>query len=275
MLNDVQVKELTSIAKDLRKDVLDMVYTAKSGHLGGTFSSVDIVTELFFNQMKIDPKNPKWESRDRFIASKGHCAPVIYAALAKLGYFSVNNLKDLRKLNSMLQGHPVMKKTPGIDMTTGSLGQGLSAGIGMSLAGKLSGDNFYVYVLLGDGELDEGQVWEAAMSAAKFKVNNLIAICDRNGLQIDGSTEQVMPLEKIADKWRTFRWNVIIADGHSFAILDDSINKAKQQTTKPSIIIAKTIKGKGVSFMENNAAWHGKCPDDIEYQNAKSELLKG
>lgn len=271
-LTPEKAQALTEKARKLRQWILDMVYNASSGHLGGSLSAVEILTVLYYHHMHIDPQKPDLKSRDRFIASKGHCAPLLYAILADLGYFPTKELSRLREIDSILQGHPDMKKTPGVDMSTGSLGQGLSCGLGLALAGRLSSLNYHVYVLMGDGELNEGQVWEAAFCGAKYKVSNLIAICDRNRLQIDGPTEEVMPLEKLKDKWEAFNWNVLEVDGHNILELDAAIIEAKNFKKGPSIIIAHTIKGKGIDFMENNAPWHGKCPTEEEYQTAKKQM---
>lgn len=271
-MSQERVEELSKIANDLRKDVVTMIHKATSGHPGGSLSAADIVTTLYFEKMRVDPSRPEWEDRDRFVASKGHAAPIVYAALARLGYFPREELWTLRQVNSILQGHPDRIKTPGIDMSSGSLGQGLSVGIGMALAGRLSGKDYHVYVLLGDGELNEGQIWEAAMSAVKFKVSNLTAICDWNRLQLDGPTEEIMPMEGIPDRWRAFGWNVLEIDGHDIKQISDAVDQAKAYAGGPTIIIARTIKGKGVSFMENNYAWHGKNINDAEYEAAMKEL---
>lgn len=214
--DEKNIRRLKSISNKIRKDIISMIYEAKSGHPGGSLSAADIVTALYFNEMRIDPKNSGWEDRDRFILSKGHACPLWYSCLAERGYFSVEELKTLRRINSRLQGHPDMNKLPGIDFTTGSLGQGLSAGIGMAIAAKLDKRCYRVYVVLGDGELDEGQVWEAVLCAARYKLNNLLAIIDRNGLQLDGCTEKILPLEPLKAKWKAFNWNIIEIDGHDF-----------------------------------------------------------
>lgn len=267
-----RVDELKAISRSLRKAVIEMVHQAGSGHPGGSLSAADIVTVLYFDKMRIDPARPNWDDRDRLVVSKGHCAPIIYAALAHLGFFPEDSLKTLRQVGSILQGHPDMLKTPGIDMTSGSLGQGLSCGVGMALAGRLSRKSYYVYVLLGDGELNEGQVWEAAMAAAKYKLSNLIAICDWNGLQLDGPTDEIMPTGDLAAKWRSFGWNTVEIDGHDIRQISGAIDEAKSNRTGPTIILARTVKGKGVSFMENDYTWHGKQINDAEYKAAMAEL---
>lgn len=267
-----RVDELKAISRSLRKAVIEMVHQAGSGHPGGSLSAADIVTVLYFDKMRIDPARPNWDDRDRLVVSKGHCAPIIYAALAHLGFFPEDSLKTLRQVGSILQGHPDMLKTPGIDMTSGSLGQGLSCGVGMALAGRLSRKSYYVYVLLGDGELNEGQVWEAAMAAAKYKLSNLIAICDWNGLQLDGPTDEIMPTGDLAAKWRSFGWNTVEIDGHDICQISGAIDEAKSNRTGPTIILARTVKGKGVSFMENDYTWHGKQINDAEYKAAMAEL---
>jgi len=275
MSPDETIAYLQDIANQLRIDVLDMIHTAKSGHPGGSLSAADIIAVLYFKILNIDPKNPKWEDRDRFIMSKGHACPIWYSALAEKGYFPKEKLSTLRKIDSILQGHPDMNKTPGIDMTTGSLGNGLGAGVGMALATRVLNKPYHTYVLIGCGELNEGVLWEAAMSAAKFKLGNLIAIIDYNKLQLDGSNDEIMPTEPIVDKWTAFNWHVKRINGHDINQIIDSIETAKRLTDKPSVIIADTIKGKGVSFMENACDWHGKAPDDKEYAQAIKEIKEG
>lgn len=267
-----KIEELQKMATQIRKDIVSMVAQAGSGHPGGSLSSADILAVLYFNKMNIDPSNPKWQDRDKFILSKGHAAPVLYSALARRGYFSPENLMSLRKMDSMLQGHPDMKGIPGVEMSTGSLGQGFSTSIGMALASKLDNRNNRIYVLLGDGEINEGIVWEAAMAASHYKLNNLTAILDYNGLQIDGPNEEVMSIKPVDEKWRSFGWNVIEIDGHNFEEIIDSLNKAEENKEKPTIIIANTVKGKGVSFMENEAGWHGSAPKEEEKEIALKEL---
>lgn len=267
-----KVEALENIANDIRIGIIEQVYNANSGHPGGSLSCADILSVLYFNQMNIDPKNPNANGRDRFILSKGHCSPALYATLAKKGYFNKELLKGFRKIESNLQGHPDMKKVPGVDMTTGSLGQGLSAAVGMAISSKLNHDGYRVYCLLGDGEIQEGQVWEAAMSASKNKLDNLCAIVDYNHLQIDGSIEDVAGLTEIREKFETFGFNVIEVDGHNIQELINAFNAAKHKKGMPSVIIAHTIKGKGVSFMEEKAEWHGKAPNEEEYEQAINEL---
>lgn len=264
--------ELKSIAKKLRIDIIKMLEKSKSGHPGGSLSACEILTALYFKEMKIDPKNPKWEDRDRFVLSKGHGAPVLYAALAEKGYFPKEELMHLRQINSMLQGHPDMKGTPGVDMTTGSLGQGFSAAVGMALAGKIDKKNYRVYTLIGDGESQEGIIWEASMFASHNKLDNLTAFMDHNGLQIDGKNDEVVRIEPIDEKFKAFGWNVINIDGHNFEEIFSAIEKSKNTKGKPTMIIAKTIKGKGVSFMENQVGWHGNAPDREQAEKALIEL---
>ncbi|HZK61499.1 MAG TPA: transketolase [Anaerovoracaceae bacterium] len=265
-------KQLKELSNQMRIDIIKMLYNVKTGHPGGSLSAVEILADLYFNQMNIDPKNPKWEDRDRFIASKGHCAPAVYVTLAEKGFFEKEELKSLRQLGSILQGHPDMKKTPGIDMSTGSLGLGLSVGIGMGMSAKLNNKSYYTYVLMGDGEIQEGQVWEAAMSAVKFKVDNVIAILDNNGVQLDGTVNEIMPLGDIKGKFQAFGWNVLEVDGHDVKALDEAIDKSKATKGVPTIIIAETVKGKGVSFMEGKNEWHGKLIGDKEFEIAMAEL---
>jgi len=260
------------MANILRQDIISMLVTSKSGHPGGSLSAAEIIATLFFREMRVNPEDPRWADRDRFILSKGHAAPVLYAALAEKGYFPKEELGWLRQTSHMLQGHPDMKKTPGVDMSTGSLGQGLSAANGMALAGKLDGKDYQVFVLLGDGEMAEGQVWEAAMAAAHYKLDNVTAVLDFNGLQIDGTTDSVMCSAPLAEKWRAFCWNVIEVDGHDVDALIKGFAEAKQVKGKPSIVIAKTVKGKGVSFMENQAGWHGNAPSVEQGEQALKEL---
>ncbi len=247
-------------ATSIRAHILEMVSEAKSGHPGGSLSAVEILVSLFFYKMRHDPKNPNWSDRDRFVLSKGHAAPVLYSTLAEAGYLPLDELKTLRKINSRLQGHPD-RNVPGVEFPGGSLGIGLSAAIGMALAAKMDKRKSRVYALLGDGELDEGQVWEAAMAAAKFKLDNLTAIIDRNGIQQDGLTEQIMPKEPLAYKWKAFNWHVLEVDGFDFRQLIEALDKAENMRNRPTVIIAHTVKGKGVSFMEWDPAYHGKAPD--------------
>ena len=265
-------KGLNEITNVIRKDIVSMICKSKSGHPGGSLSAVEILTALYFDQMNIDPTNPKMEDRDRFVLSKGHAAPALYATLAERGYFPKEELNNLRKLGSMLQGHPDMKKIPGVEMSTGSLGQGFSVACGMAMAAKLDNAPWNVYALLGDGEVQEGIIWEAAMSAAHYKLDNMIAFLDYNGLQIDGAVESVMNINPIEDKFKTFGWNVITIDGHDFDQIFAALDMAKDSVDKPTMIIAKTIKGKGVSFMENQASWHGSAPSEEQLEQALSEL---
>ncbi len=267
-------KTLSSIALKIRKDIVKMIHSAKSGHPGGSLSCTDILTALYFSEMNIDPKNPKKEDRDRFVLSKGHAAPALYATLAEKGFFDKEELSSLRKIDSILQGHPDMKNIPGVDMSTGSLGQGFSAACGMAMASKMDNASWRVYTILGDGEIQEGIIWEAAMSAAHYKLDNIVAFLDYNGLQIDGNTKDVMDLGSVCDKFKSFGWNVYEIDGHDFEQILSSLDMARQSEGKPSIVVAKTIKGKGVSFMENEASWHGNAPNDEQLKNAL-ELLGG
>lgn len=267
-----KVEGLANIANDIRIGIIEQVYNANSGHPGGSLSCADILAVLYFNQMNIDSENPNAKGRDRFVLSKGHCAPALYAALARKGYFDKELLKGFRKVESNLQGHPDMKKVPGVDMSTGSLGQGLSAAVGMAIGSKMEHEGYRVYCLLGDGELEEGQVWEAAMSASKNKLDNLCAIVDYNTLQIDGNVEEVAGLKDIKEKFESFGFNVIEVNGHDIEALIHAFNSAKHQKDMPSVIIAHTIKGKGVSFMEGKAEWHGKAPNQEQYEEAINEL---
>jgi transketolase len=261
-------------AMTMRRDVVAMLGAAGSGHTGGSLSCVDILATLYMAELRHDPANPKWPQRDRFILSKGHAAPALYAILARTGYFSADHLPTLRKFNSILQGHPDMNKTPGVEMSTGSLGQGLSVGCGMAAMAFDAArcPAYRVYVLLGDGELNEGQVWEAAMSAAHFQLGNLCALIDKNGLQIDGATCSVMNVDPVDDKWRAFGWNVISVNGHDYGQLLEGLAAARAETRRPSVIIANTMKGKGVSFMENQVCWHGIAPDNGQVCQALDEL---
>ena len=265
---------LEKIACQVRKGIIEEVYAAQSGHPGGSLSCADILTVLYFNQMNINPEKPEDMGRDRFVLSKGHCAPALYSVLAEKGYFSKEELKTFRALGSKLQGHPDMKKLPGVDMTTGSLGQGLSAAVGMAIASKMDSAGCRVYCLVGDGEIEEGQIWEAAMSASKAQLDNLCVIVDNNHLQIDGNVEEVAGLNNIEGKFSSFGFNVLHVDGHNISNLIDAFTTAKQTKGKPTVIIASTVKGKGVSFMENKAEWHGKAPSEEEYNQAMSDLDK-
>lgn len=266
------VDELKSIAKTIRKDIVTMLTASQSGHPGGSLSAVEIMTTLYFNEMRVDISNPKDSNRDRFVLSKGHAAPVLYSTLARKGFFNADELTGLRSFGSILQGHPNMHDVPGVDMSTGSLGQGISAAVGMAIAGKLDNKEYRVYSLLGDGELEEGQVWEASMAAAHYKLDNLTAFVDLNGLQIDGKVSDVMNVNPVADKFVAFGWHVIEADGHDFEALKNAIEEAKATKGKPTMVVCKTIKGKGVSFMENEAAWHGTAPNKEQCELALNEL---
>jgi len=266
------LKEMETIAKGLRRHIITMTGKAGSGHPGGSLSAVEIVTALHFRVLEHKPQDPGWSDRDRFILSKGHAAPLLYATLAECGYFPVDELSSLRQLNSRLQGHTDCTATPGVEMSAGALGQGLSFAIGVALAGRLNSQDYRVYVLLGDGECDEGQVWEAAMAAAHFKVDNLVAIVDNNGQQIDGWNREVMNLDPFNKKWQAFGWQVIEVDGHDLTQLTQAFDQAKLIKGQPTVIIAHTIKGKGVSFMENNPDFHGKAPNAAEVAKALEEL---
>ena len=268
------VKALEKIANDIRIGVIEAVYSAKSGHPGGSLSCTDILTVLYFNQMNINEKEPNAKARDRFVLSKGHCSPALYSTLARKGYFEKERLLTFRNIESNLQGHPDMNKVLGVDMTSGSLGQGLSVANGMALASKLNEDGYRVYCLLGDGEIEEGQVWEAAMTSNKYKLDNLCVIVDNNNLQIDGKIEEVKGLTNIGDKFKSFGFEVLQIDGNNIEELLNAFNVAKQIKGRPTVIIAKTIKGKGVSFMENKVEWHGRAPKEEEYKQAIEELSK-
>ena len=265
-------KQLKIKACKARMGIIEGVFNAKSGHPGGSLSCVDIITYLYFHHMNIDPQNPKAEDRDRFVLSKGHAAPALYSVLALKGFFPVEQLKTLRKSDSMLQGHPSIKYTPGVDMCTGSLGQGISAACGMALGAKLGGKNYRVYTILGDGEIQEGQVWEAAMFASAKGLDNLVAVVDNNGLQIDGKVSEVNSPYPIAEKFKAFGWNVIEICAHSFDEIDAAFNAAAEFKGKPSAIIAGSVKGKGVSFMEDQVSWHGTAPNAEQYEQAMNEL---
>ena len=251
---------------------MEMVFRAASGHIGGSFSAMDILTELYFEEMRIDPAAPRAPGRDRFVLSKGHCTPALYSILALRGYFPEKDLELFRSIKGHMSGHPDMAHVPGVDMSTGSLGQGISAAVGMAIAGKLDGAPYRVYALLGDGEVEEGEVWEAAMSAAKYKLDNLCAIVDVNGLQIDGRTADVMPSEPLDRKFAAFNWHVITVDGHDFDALRAAFAQARQNAGAPTAILAKTVKSKGVSFMENDPGWHGKAPNAEQYERTMAEL---
>jgi len=266
--------ELAIIANKVRKHSLTGIFNAASGHPGGSLSIADVITLLYFEIMNVDPKNPKMADRDRFVLSKGHTAPALYGVLAEKGFFPVEDIQTLRKTDSYLQGHPDMNKIPGVDMSTGSLGQGVSAAGGMALSAKLSGDSYRVYSILGDGELEEGQVWEQAMFAAHYKLDNLTIFVDNNGLQIDGDIAKVMNPYPIVEKFEAFGWNVVTADAHDFDSLMDAIENAKNTKDKPTAVIMKSVKGKNVSYMENEAGWHGNAPGKEQYEQAIAELDK-
>lgn len=266
------IKQLQEKAKEVRKGIIEAVYSNKSGHPGGSLSIADIMTVLYFNQMNIDEKNPKWEERDRLVLSKGHCSPALYGALAERGFFEKEDLKGFRNINSKFQGHPNMNDVPGVDMSSGSLGQGLSVANGMAISGKLDNKNYRVYCILGDGEIEEGQVWEAAMASNKYKLDNLCVIVDNNNLQIDGTIEEVMSSYPIEEKFRSFGFQIININGHDIEEIIKAFDVAKNIKEKPTCIIAKTIKGKGISFMENQVGWHGKAPNEEQYIQAMKEL---
>jgi transketolase len=266
-------RELKAIAARVRLECLEAINACHSGHIGGALSVTDILTVLYFEKMRnIDPKNPRNPERDRFVLSKGHCTGALYPVLALKGFFPVEDLKTFRNIDSYLSGHVEMKHVPGVDMSAGSLGQGLSAAVGMALSAKLDERSFRVYAAMGDGEIQEGQIWEAAMAAAKYRLDNLVGFVDVNGLQIDGMTQEIMPTEPLDKKWESFGWNVIVIDGHNICQIADAIDAASLFKGKPTMILAKTIKGKGISFMENNVMWHGNTPDEEQYKQAKAEL---
>ena len=271
----MDIKELTKKAVEVRKGIIEAVYWAQSGHPGGSLSVADILTVLYFNEMNIDEKNPNWEDRDRLVLSKGHCSPALYSCLANRGYFPVEDLKTFRKIDSYLQGHPDKNKVPGVDMTTGSLGQGLSAANGMAIAAKMDNKDYRVYCILGDGEIEEGQIWEAAMTSNKYKLDNLCVIVDNNNLQIDGTIEEVMSSYPIDEKFRSFGFEIIKIDGHDIEEITKAFEVAKNIKGKPTCIIAKTVKGKGISYMENQVGWHGKAPNEEQYKEAMVSLGTG
>lgn len=267
-----EIRTLAIAAEQSRLLALEGVHAAASGHTGGSLSVIDVLTTLYFHTMNVDAKNPKAEGRDRLVLSKGHCTPALYAVLALKGYFPTADMKLFRSIDAHYSGHPDMVHVPGVDMSTGSLGQGISAAVGMALAGKTDGKNHRVYAILGDGELAEGQVWEAAMSAAKYKLDNLCAVVDVNGLQIDGATADVMPSEPLDAKFEAFGWRAIHVDGHDYAALAAAFDMAKTEKGRPTVLLARTIKGKGVSFMEGDYGWHGKAPNDEQYEKAVAEI---
>lgn len=271
-MEQTKLHELAVTAARARVLAMDMVHTAASGHIGGSLSAIDALTVLYFHAMKVDPADPKNPDRDRLVLSKGHCTPALYPILALRGYFPASDLKLFRSIEGHFSGHPDMVHIPGVDMSTGSLGQGISAAVGMALAGKLDQKDYRVYAVLGDGEIEEGQTWEAAMSAAKYHLDNLCAILDVNGLQIDGKTDDVMPSGPLDKKYEAFGWNVISVDGHDYTALADALDQAAACKGLPTMILARTVKGKGVSFMENDAGWHGKAPNDEQYEQARAEL---
>ncbi len=267
-----KLDELKSIAKNIRLDILEGVFSASSGHPGGSLSIADVLTYLYFTEMNVRPEEPDWEDRDRFVLSKGHTAPALYAVLAEKGFIPKEDIKTLRQVDSYLQGHPDMKHTPGVDMTTGSLGLGISAACGMALAGKINGKSYRVYAALGDGEIEEGQVWEAAMFAHHYELDNLTAFIDCNGLQIDGRIVDVIDPTPIDEKFAAFGWNVISIDGNDFEQIESAVKAAKECSGKPTAVICHTVKGKGVSFMENQVGWHGSAPNKEQYEQAVAEL---
>lgn len=268
------ISQLKEIARQVRLDIIESTFAAGSGHPGGSMSAVEVIVALYYREMNYRPQEPHWPDRDRFILSKGHACPAQYSVLAQVGFFPHEELKDLRKLGSILQGHPDMLKTPGLDASTGSLGMGLSYGNGVALAGGIDRKDYRVYVMLGDGEMQEGEIWESAMTAAHRKLDNLCAILDYNKLQIDGFNEDVKGIEPIADKWRSFNWHVIEIDGHDFRQIFDALDEARQTKGKPTMIISHTVKGRGVSFMEKVAGFHGRCLKPEEMETAREELQK-
>ncbi len=271
-MTEEKVLELKKLTLRFRNDLIDILHHIQTGHPGGSLSAAEIVTTLYFDKLNIDPKNPKSEGRDRFIMSKGHACPILYINMAEKGYFPKEDLMTLRQVDSHLQGHPCAHKTPGVELSAGPLGLGLGAGLGMALGERMKKSDAYTYVLLGDGEVQEGGVWEAAMAASKYKANNLIAILDHNGVQLDGTLEEIMTIGDIGAKFEAFGWNVLYCDGHDIPSISNAVDEAKTSTEKPSVIIAKTVKGKGISFMEGKSAWHGKAIGVEEYKQAKIEL---
>lgn len=274
MLETDKTERLSNKATEIRKEIVTMVHRANSGHVGGSLGATDLMVALYYAIMNHRPEQPDWKDRDRFILSKGHCTPVIYAILADCGYFPKEDLETFRRPGSHLQGHPYQPKTPGIEACTGTLGLGISTGLGMALGARLRNQNHYYYILCGDGEIQEGQVWEAAMFANKYKLDNVIAFVDRNYLQTDGNSEDIMPLDPLAPKWESFGWKVFTIDGHNYNEIIETIGEAKKES-QPVMIIANTTKGKGVSFMENEVSWHGTPPDQEAYENAIKELSNG
>lgn len=274
-MKTTNIEELNRNANQIRKGIIEAVYRGKSGHPGGSLSIADILAVLYFKEMRIDPKNPRWEERDRLVLSKGHCSPALYATLALRGFFDQSELESFRNINSNLQGHPDMNKIPGVDMTTGSLGQGLSVANGMAISGKLDKKDYRVYAILGDGEIEEGQIWEAAMSSAKYKLDNLCVFVDHNHLQIDGTIEEVKNSYPLDEKFKSFGFETITINGNNIEEIVRALEKARTIKEKPTVIIAETIKGKGVSFMENQVGWHGKAPNEEQYKIAIEELGGG
>lgn len=272
MMTDERKQELESLCLRFRNELIDLLHEIQTGHPGGSLSCLEILTTLYTEKMNHNPKNPKMEGRDRLILSKGHAAPILYMNLAEQGYFKKEELKTLRQINSNLQGHPCMHKTAGVELSTGPLGLGLGAGLGMCLGERLKGNDSYIYVILGDGEIQEGSIWESVMAGSKFNADHLIAILDNNGVQLDGTLEAIMPMGDIKSKWEAFGWNVIPCDGHDVSSISDAVDKAKENKGKPTLILAKTVKGKGISFMEGKNIWHGKAISDEDYKNAKAEL---
>lgn len=268
----MEILELKEKAKEIRRDIIEQVYSANSGHPGGSLSIADIMAVLYFEELNIDEKNPNWEDRDRLILSKGHCSPALYAVLSERGFFEKYELKNFRNIKSNLQGHPNMNDIPGVDMSSGSLGQGLSVANGIAISGKMDNKDYRVYCILGDGEIEEGQIWEAAMAANKYKLDNLCVIVDNNNLQIDGTIDEVMSSYPIDEKFRSFGFNVVEIDGHNIEQIKNAFTIARETKGRPTCIIARTIKGKGVSFMENKAGWHGKAPNREQYIQAMSDL---
>ncbi|MGB3585711.1 MAG: transketolase [Tunicatimonas sp.] len=274
MIDNTKIEELKKKAVEIRREIVTMVHRANSGHVGGSLGATDVLVALYYHLMNHKPDQPDWPGRDRFILSKGHCTPVIYAILADCGYFPEEDLKTFRRPGSHLQGHPHQPKTPGIEANTGTLGLGISTGLGMALGAKLRQQQHYYYIMCGDGEIQEGQVWEAAMFANKYKLDNVIGFVDRNYLQTDGNSEDIMPLDPLAPKWESFGWKVFTIDGHDYQQIIKTVENAKQET-QPVMIIANTIKGKGVSFMENEVNWHGTPPDKQAFESALKELTNG
>jgi transketolase len=275
LLSDEKLAFLHQTASRIRRSIIEMVYRANSGHIGGSLSATDLIVMLYYHLMRHDPANPRWPDRDRFILSKGHCTPVLYAVLGDCGYFPKEDLQTFRRPGSHLQGHPYQPKTPGVDASTGTLGLGISTGVGMALASRLRGGSHYVYILCGDGEIQEGQVWEAAMFANKYHLDNVIAFVDRNYQQTDGNSEDIMPVDPLRPKWEAFGWHTQEIDGHDYRAVDAAVRAAQNAPGRPHMIIARTIKGKGVSFMENDPTWHGTPPDREQYERALRELGDG